>query len=152
MVTCSSVTPAIIAALTPDAGIPLFKIDDPMAADAVRAGRRIGVVMTFPPTQASTSRLLEEAAKASGRPLELTPLLVPEAYQALLGGRPEEHDALLLPRVQELAREVDGIVLAQVSLARLLPKLDGKTGSVPVFSSLTSSLRRIRQTLGEVAR
>ncbi len=145
MVTCSSVTPAIMANLAPSAGIPMFKIDDPMAAEAVRAGRRIGVVMTFPPTQQPTTRLLEGAARDAGTELELKPLLVPEAYQALHAGKPEEHDALLVPRISELAKEVDGVVLAQVSLARLLPKL--KNMPVPVFSSLTSSLRRIREVL-----
>ncbi len=146
MVTCSSVTPAIMAAVAPHAGIPLFKIDDPMAAEAVQSGRRIGVVMTFPPTQEPTSRLLLGAAAEAGREIELVPLLVPEAYQALLGGRAEEHDALLLPRIEALAREVSGVVLAQVSLARLLPKLSGL--NVPVFSSLTSSLKRMREVLG----
>jgi Asp/Glu/hydantoin racemase len=148
MVTCSSVTPAIIAALRPEAGIPLFKIDDPMAAGAVAAGSRIGVVMTFPPTQAPTSRLLSSAAEAAGKQVELVPLLVPEAYQALLAGRAEEHDELLIPRVVDLAEEVEAIVLAQVSLARLLPKLEGRTGGVPVFSSLTASLAKIREILG----
>lgn len=145
MVTCSSVTPAIMAAVAPGAGIPIFKIDDPMAAEAVRAGRRIGVVMTFPPTQEPTSRLLLGAAAAAGQEIELVPLLVPDAYQALLGGRAEEHDSLLVPRVKQLAGEVDGVVLAQVSLARLLPKLANLP--VPVFSSLTSSLRRMREVL-----
>lgn len=145
MVTCSSVTPAMLANVAPSAGIPVFKIDDPMASEAVEAGPRLGVVMTFPPTQEPTSRLLTGAARAAGREVELRPLLVPEAYQALLAGRPEEHDSLLIPRVEELAREVNGIVLAQVSLARLLPKL--KHLGVPVFSSLTSSLRRMREVL-----
>src|SRR5436305_578413 len=62
MVTCSSVTPAIMAGLASSAGMPLFKIDAPMAAEAVRSGRPIAVVMTFPPTQDPTSRLLEGAA------------------------------------------------------------------------------------------
>jgi hypothetical protein len=145
MVTCSSVTPAIMAGLAPSAGLPLFKIDDPMAAEAVRTGRRLGVVMTFPPTQAPTSRLLQGAAADAGVKLELRPLLVPSAYDALLAGHADEHDLLLLPRIADLAAEVDGIVLAQVSLARLLPKLQNLP--VPVFSSLTSSLRRIREVL-----
>jgi Asp/Glu/hydantoin racemase len=127
--------------------IPLLKIDNPMAEEAVRAGRRLGVVMSFRPTQEPTTRLLLDAAARAGIELQLTNGLVPEAYDALLGGRADEHDRLLLAKIDELAANgVDGIVLAQVSMARLLPKLQGRVG-VPVFSSLPSSLKRIREAL-----
>ena len=41
MVTCSSVTPAIMAGLASSAGMPLFKIDYPMAAEA--SGPSVGL-------------------------------------------------------------------------------------------------------------
>lgn len=147
MVTCSSVTTEIVASLSRTVSIPLLKIDTPMADDAVSAGHRLGVLMSFPPTQEPTTRLLRQAAERAGRTVELINALVPEAYDALLGGRAEEHDRLLLSKIDELAAGgVNGIVLAQVSMARLLPKLEGRV-TVPVFSSLPSSLRRIREAL-----
>lgn len=147
LVTCSSVTTEMVAHLQKDAGIPLLKIDNPMAEEAVRAGKRLGVVMSFRPTMEPTTRLLREAAERAGTDVELISGLVTEAYDALLGGRPEEHDRLLLARIDELAAGgVNGIVLAQVSMARLLPKLQGRL-QIPVFSSLPSSLQRIRSAL-----
>ncbi len=62
MVTCSSVTREMIDALRPSAGAPLLKIDDAMAERAVRAGRRLGVLATSPPTVEPTTRLLNRAA------------------------------------------------------------------------------------------
>lgn len=142
LVTCSAVTPAIIASLADSAGIPVLKIDNPMADEAVRACSRIGVVITFRPTLEPTTRLLEESARNAGRSVELKPVVITEAYQALLGGDPDMHDALLMAAIAEMT-DIDGVVLAQVSMARLLPKLTGLT--VPVFSSLPSSLKRIRE-------
>ena len=147
MITCSVVPPEVMASLVGSAGIPLLKIDNPMAEEAVKAGRRLGVVITFRPTTEPTTRLLRDAARNAGTQVELTNAVVPEAYEALLGGRADEHDRLLLAKIDELAGQgLDGIVLAQVSMARLLPKLAGRI-SIPVFSSLPSSLDRIRQAL-----
>lgn len=148
MVTCSAVTQEIMQSLSAGAGIPMLKIDNPMAEEAVRAGGRLGVVITFRPTAEPTSKLLLDAAQRAGTTVELEPAIVPEAYEALLGGNPELHDELLLRTIDELAgKGVNGIVLAQVSMARLLPKLKDRV-PVPVFSSLPSSLKRIRELLG----
>lgn len=147
MVTCSSVTMEIVTSLGQSAGIPLIKIDNPMAEEAVRAGRRLAVMATFPPTVRPTTDLLKEAARRSGVVVELEPVVLPDAYQALLAGNPERHDEILFNGISEAAQSgVDGIVLAQVSMARLLPKVEGEI-SVPVFSSLPSSLRRVRELL-----
>jgi Asp/Glu/hydantoin racemase len=121
--------------------VPILKIDDAMAAAAVRAGRTIGVAITSPPTQGPTTRLLEEAASEAGLAVELVRCVVPEAYDALLAGAPERHDELLLAAIEKL--RVDAVVLAQVSMARLLPMLKARV-SVPLFSSLETSLEALR--------
>ena len=47
--------------------------------------------------------------------------LIPEAYDALLAGDTERHDRLLMAGVERLAaRGAEVIVLAQVSMARIL--------------------------------
>src|SRR3712207_8287591 len=66
MVTCSSVSKETVDSLARDFPFPVLKIDYPMARRAVRAGRRIGVAATFPPTLAPTSRLLRKAAAEAG--------------------------------------------------------------------------------------
>jgi aspartate/glutamate racemase len=79
--------------------------------------------------------------------VELITSVTPEAYDALLSGNADRHDDLLLDAIDSLsAQGIDAIVLAQVSMARLLPKLQGRV-NVPVYSSLTSSLAAIRKRL-----
>jgi hypothetical protein len=147
MVTCSSVTPRIMQALSANAVVPLMKIDTPMAEQATRASGPLGVVITFRPTLEPTSKLLLDAAARAGNEVELQPAIVTGAYDALLAGNFERHDELLLGAVDDLvARGVNGVVLAQVSMARLLPKLSGRV-PVPVYSSLPSSLQRLRELI-----
>jgi len=72
------------------------------------------------------------------------PRLVPEAYQALLAQDAPTHDRLLVAAAQELASQgIDALVLAQVSMARLMPELQARFG-VPVFSALDTSLQALR--------
>jgi Asp/Glu/hydantoin racemase len=147
MITCSAVPRGLMQKLESTAGFPVLKIDDPMAAMAVRSGGKIGVVVTFEPTLEPTSKLLREAAERAGVSVALVPCVVAEAYRALLGGDPERHDRLMLEAIDKLAAGgVSAIVLAQVSMARLQPKLEGRY-QVPVFSSLPSSLDAIRKRL-----
>ena len=147
MVTCSSVSLETINRLAGRFDLPVLKIDYPMARRAVREGRRVGVAATFPPTLGPTRRLISEAAREAGAEVEVVEEVVAGAYDALLSGDPERHDELLLEGVSKLeARGVSVVVLAQVSMARVLPKVEGRT-SVPVLSSLHTSLEAIRGAL-----
>lgn len=151
MITCSSVPREMSDSLARDFRMPVLKIDYPMARRAVRAGRRIGVAATFPPTLAPTSRLLSEAAAEAGAEIEVVQEVVPEAYTALLANDAAAHDELLLAGVERLQeRDVSAIVLAQVSMARALPLIDGRA-RVPVLTSLHTSLEAIREALGRPA-
>jgi len=148
MVTCSSVTKGMVERLSPLFDLPILKIDYPMARAAVGDGRqRIGIAATFQPTIAPTSQLISEAATESGAAIEIIQEVVPGAYDALLSGDEERHDQLLCEGVERLAaRGVDVVVLAQISMARVLPRLEGRLG-VPVLSSLHTSLNAIRIAL-----
>ncbi len=149
MVTCSSVSKEMVESISAGFALPVLKIDYPMARRAVRAGGMIGVAATFPPTLAPTRRLLTEAAAEIGAAVEIVEDVTPEAYDALLSGDAARHDELLLDAVSRLGnRGVSAIVLAQVSMARVLPKLDGRV-RVPVLSSLHTSLEAIRGALGQ---
>src|SRR5918998_4470975 len=102
MVTCSSVSKETVDALARDFDFPVLKIDYPMARRAVRAGRRIGVAATFPPTLAPTSRLLREAAAEAGTEIEIIEEVAAEAYKALLANDTATHDGLLSTAVENL--------------------------------------------------
>ena len=144
MLTCSAVPRPMLDSLRAGARIPVLKIDYPMARHAVQTGSRIGVAVTFPPTAELTSKLLLEAAGEQGRSVELTLEVAPKAYDALLAGDAATHDKILLDAVAALARQnVDVIVLAQVSMARILERARASV-SVPVLTSLDTSLAAVR--------
>ena len=103
--------------------IPVLRIDRPMAEVAVRSAKRIGVAATISATLGPTARLLQSTADASGKVIELTPLLVEDAYSQLMAGHPEIHNGLLISALQKMVATVDLIVLAQASMARVLPEL-----------------------------
>ena len=152
MITCSSVPKQMAESLAADFPLPVLKIDYPMARRAVRAGRKIGVAATFPPTLGPTRNLLREAAAEAGAEVEIIEQVAPEAYTALLADDAATHDRLLLEAVGRLeGRGVAAVVLAQVSMARVLPLLEGRA-SVPVLTSLHTSLEAIRGALAGGAR
>jgi Asp/Glu/hydantoin racemase len=149
MITCSSVSREMAERLNADVVLPVLKIDYPMARQAVRAGRRIGVAATFAPTLVPTSQLLSEAAAEAGTAIEIIREVSPEAYTALLANDTSTHDELLLAAIERLEKQdVSVIVLAQVSMARILPLIKGRI-SVPVLSSLHTSLEAIRDAFKE---
>lgn len=147
MVTCSSVSLETVGRLEGSAGMPVLKIDYPMARRAVRAGRLVGVAATFRPTLGPTRRLLEAAAREHETEVEIVEDVTPEAYEALLAGDAGRHDRLLLEGVARLeAKGVSVVVLAQVSMARVLPAAEGRF-RVPLLTSLQTSLEAVRAAL-----
>jgi len=152
MITCSSVPREMSDSLARDFRMPVLKIDYPMARAAVRAGRRVGVAATFPPTLAPTSKLLHDAAEEAGTEIEIVQEVEPRAYDALLANDTATHDRLLLDLIERLQeRDVACVVLAQVSMARVLPLLGGRA-RVPVLTSLHTSLEAIRAAMSETSR
>jgi glutamate racemase len=152
LVTCSSVSKETADSLARGFPFPVLKIDYPMARRAVRAGRRIGVAATFPPTLVPTSKLLLDAAEEAGTEIEIVEEVAPDAYTALLSNDTATHDKLLAAAVARLEeRDVSAIVLAQVSMARTLPLIE-RTARVPVLTSLHTSLEAIREALAQTPR
>ena len=148
LLTCSAVSREGMRALRRQTRIPIIKIDEPMTRRAAAAGRRIGIVATFPATVATTVELLHAAALT---PIETTHVLAGEALQALLRGDVEAHDRLLLEAAHQVETEgIDAMVLAQVSMVRLEPQIRAKS-RVPVFSSLATALDEVRALLAQTS-
>ncbi|MCR0985567.1 aspartate/glutamate racemase family protein [Roseomonas populi] len=122
VVTCSSTSPAVDIArhVVPQ---PVLKIDDPMAAEAVRRGPRIGLLCTASSTVEPSTALLRAHAAGQGREVTIAPLVRPDAYAALMAGDRGRHDAMIREAAGELGEAVDVLVLAQASLAHLQPDL-----------------------------
>jgi Asp/Glu/hydantoin racemase len=126
--------------------VPIVRIDEPMAEEAVRDFGRIGVVATLESTLGPTRRLLQAKADANGRRVELVTRVANEAYQALAGGDAEKHDSLVANEVAALSTEVETVVLAQASMARIRDRLEAVAG-VPVLTSLRSGLEAVKRAL-----
>ncbi len=125
--------------------IPIMQIDRPMMELAVAQGRRVGMLATLATTVPSSERLLRIVAEEKKRPVEITTVLRPEAFEAIQNGDKETHNRILLEEIDRLSSKVDSIVLAQLSMSALEPYL-GKT-AVPVYNSGTTGFDFIRRTL-----
>jgi Asp/Glu/hydantoin racemase len=119
---CSSVG-EVVAKMQSAISIPIVRIDESMAEQAVQRGEKVGVAATLSTTLQPTTRLLQVKAQAAGRQVEIHPLLIEGAYQKLMAGDREGHDNLLVEKLKDLARTMDVVVLAQASMARVLPRL-----------------------------
>lgn len=144
MCCCSSVGGAVDD-LRAELPVPFLRIDEPMAKQAVQLGERVGVIATVGSTLEPTARLIERAAADAGKAVQVERVLVEGAYDALMSGQPEQHDALVSAALQELTQRTDVVVLAQASMARLIPGL-GQTHT-PILSSPDSGLTRALEAL-----
>jgi len=134
LVTCSSIGAAVETAATLT-GVPVLRVDQPMADQAVETGRRIGVIATLPTTLAPTADLIRRWAAAAGKPIDLKSRLCEGAFDALMSGDAPKHDAMVAGALKELAAEVDVIVLAQASMARVVEGLAVEARRVPILAS-----------------
>jgi Asp/Glu/hydantoin racemase len=144
---CSSVGPAIDVARRL-VSVPIVKIDDAMAASAVETADAIGVLATVPTTLPPTRALVEEKARAAGRDITVRERLCEGAFSVLMSGDRYRHDGMVLDGARALAKEVDVIVLAQASMARLAPAIAEAVGK-PVLSSPRSGTQDAVRVLNE---
>jgi Asp/Glu/hydantoin racemase len=124
---------------------PLLQIDRPMMDLAVRHGRRIGLLATVPTTVPASERLLRLAAQEAGSEITVELRLCSEAFQVLKAGDPEKHNEMLIQEIETLSGSVDAIVMAQVSMTALEPRLTNTR--VPVYNSGRTAFSKIREIL-----
>ena len=133
------------------AKVPLVKIDDAMARKGVQMGDRVGVIATLPTTLGPTVRLVQRKADEIGKKVAVVEGLAKGAFEALMAGKAEEHDALILQTAKDIAGQVDVIVLAQGSMAKMQEKLAQATGK-PVLSSPKLGVQEVRDILKGAAK
>ncbi|HRZ96716.1 MAG TPA: aspartate/glutamate racemase family protein, partial [Paludibacter sp.] len=132
LATCSSIGAAVEigAALST---IPVLRVDQPMADLAIEIGTKIGVVATLSTTLEPSGDLVRRRAIVAGKEIQLTSRLCDGAFEALLGGKPELHDQKVAAVLKELSNEVDVILLAQASMARVVAQLSEEDKKVPIL-------------------
>lgn len=104
--------------------IPVYRIDEAMAAKAVEQGNKIAVFATLPSTLAPTSRLVERKAGDIHKDCIITQNLVDGAYERLMSGDKEGHDKAIADAVLKVIDQVDVVVLAQASMASALSAMN----------------------------
>jgi len=119
---CSSVG-EVVAAMREKVSVPVVRIDDAMTDEAIRRGTRIGVAATRQTTLAPTLAMLRRKAEAAGTGAVFDARVANDAFDLLAAGDREGHDRALAEMLDELAAANDIVVLAQASMARVLPSL-----------------------------
>lgn len=146
MVTCSSIGQAVSLS-RPFIDIPVFRIDEAMATEAVAKGQRIGVAATLRTTLDPTLELLQATAQRGGKDIETIPCLCEGAFEAVISGQTERHDLLVAEALQELMKSVDIVVLAQASMARVLSSIPAN--GTPILTSPRLAVESVRRQLFE---
>lgn len=134
LVTCSSIGRAVEAAAGLS-GVPVLRVDQPMADKAVQMGVRIGVIATLPTTLEPTADLIERRAQKAGKKVQMTSKLCEGAFDALMAGETARHDSMVAQALKELSARAEVIVLAQASMARVVEGLSPEERRVPILAS-----------------
>jgi Asp/Glu/hydantoin racemase len=134
LVTCSSIGRAVETAAG-QAKVPVLRVDQPMADQAVQTGKKIGVIATLPTTLEPTADLIQRRAAKAGKKITLTSRLCEGAFDALMSGDGAKHDAMVAAALKELSKQVEVIVLAQASMARVVDGLSAADKRVPILAS-----------------
>jgi aspartate/glutamate racemase len=144
MVTCTSVNEAAKYArkFSP---VPIFNIDEPVARETVKNGKKIGVLATLPTSPKGTVRLLNEEAKRQGKEIEIVTKVADGAFDALVAGDVEKHDEMVTKALFELAKEVDTITFAQISMSKLKHDDPG----VPIYKIGASGFEEAKRIMFE---
>jgi len=135
--TCSAFGEAIEAVKRAQR-VPVLRPNEAMLDEALRHGRRIGMLATFEPSVAALEAELHQIDDS----VSVTAVCVPDAMTALQAGDGATHDGLLARAAPRLG-DCDAVMLAQFSTARAR---DAVAAAVrcPVVTSPASAVLRLR--------
>lgn len=140
LLVCSSIGPCADIARS-ILSIPVYKIDEPMAQEAVEQGKRILVLGTVKSTLEPTAALIQSKADAG----QQVDALYLEGVFDLHGCDIDAHDRRIAQAVETHAEDYDAIVLAQASMAGALRYVS--VGKEKVLTSLPKGLYQLKELL-----
>ena len=147
MVTCSSIAPGVdFAKKLVD--IPVMKIDEPMAEQAVESANTVGVLATAKTTLVPSVDLINQVAEKKGKPVKVKSKLISEAFDFFLQGDMDSHDRLVKRAGVELARQSDVLVLAQASMSHLADEIEKASGT-PTLTSPQIAMDALKKMVSE---
>lgn len=120
--------------------IPLYKIDEPMADQAVESGNNILVLGTVKSTLEPTSDLIRSKRKSQEQ--SVTCILIPDVFELYEIDR-ERHDQKIAEVIQEHWNTYDVIVLAQASMANAIQYIT--QGREKIVTSLPLGLKQLQE-------
>jgi aspartate/glutamate racemase len=134
---------------TLDAGVPVLRVDRPMAQAAVAAGGRIAVVAALASTLAPTTGLLRECAAAAGVTVDLVEAPCLDAWALFESGDRDGYLRRVAEHVRAVAATADVVVLAQASMAPAAELV--RDLPVPVLSSPRAAVAHAVAVAGPAA-
>ncbi|MDF9878336.1 aspartate/glutamate racemase family protein [Cellulosimicrobium cellulans] len=138
--TCSTLGP--VAEEVGGLGVPVVRVDRPLAEAAVRDGGRVAVVVALASTLGPTTDLLADAARRAGATVELDPVVCVDAWSAFEAGDLGAYHRAVADAARDAVRRrrADVVVLAQASMAPAAALLVDLP--VPVLTSPGSAVAR----------
>lgn len=114
--------------------VPILRIDHAMIVKALETGSRIGVLASLGTTMKPTVSYIQRLAARRKREVQVVAKVAEGAYEANARGEAELHNTLIAEEAKSIADQVDVIILAQGSMAKMEQALREATG-LPVYSS-----------------
>jgi Asp/Glu/hydantoin racemase len=111
-------------------GVPIVRVDEEMCLEAVRQGKRIGVMATLSTTLEPTKNTIRRVAREIDKEVTLVDALIEGAF----GLDQEAFKTLMLSKAAEIEKDVDVILFAQGSMAYCEEVVHDACGK-PVLSS-----------------
>ncbi len=141
---CSSVGEAVDAMqdFAKYCGVPIIRIDEEMCREAVRLGKRIGVLATLSTTLNPTKNTIRRVAREMDRSVVLVDGLIEGAF----GLNQEEFKKLILEKAKEIKDDVDVILFCQGSMA-YCEELVHAAYKLPVLSSPRFGAASLKEAL-----
>jgi Asp/Glu/hydantoin racemase len=127
--------------------VPMLKVDEAMADEAVKLGKKIGIIATAHSTLKPTSDLVKQRAALAGKQVEIETMYCEGAFPALQRGDTATHDKMVKEKLAELQKRVDVIILAQASVARVIAQIPDSEKKVPILSSPRLGVQRLKEKL-----
>lgn len=144
IVTCTSVNGAT-KMIRPLLSIPIINIEEPVAEQAVAAGKKIGILATLPTSPGAIERVIREKAAEAGKEIEIVTRIADGAFDVLCAGDRDKHDQMVCDCLYDLAKEVDCIAFAQISMSLL----KHEEVEVPLFKIGRSGMERIDELMSK---
>ncbi len=147
VIVCTCSTIGAVAETVPGIGVPVLRVDRPMAAAAVASGNRIAVVAALESTLGPTAELLHDESVHVGRAPRITLMPCLAAWDRWENGDIDGYHRTIAEHVDALDEPFDVVVLAQASMLGALAFIDERPGRV-VLSSPSSAVQAALAIVG----